>query len=265
VGAFEKNLSDFEQTYVKNEVYIQLLKLRIPLYRNLLKRTYQVIKQVRGSAGRVPISDLQAAAKAGERKARESLAPVCFPWLFVATESVNQCTGFLHIFVLSQPNMRFVSVCQRLSSACCRDRGDCKIHSARIGFACPHELIFVWLLLVCVGLLVFFFGGSCFVFACFGVLRVFACICACYLCVCLLRVCSGLGRRYGRARVHRLHTHQGKIYQVRSLKSRNTNPLASTLFAVCANSPSTLAIFRRLTCNFPSRRPGQSWTRRGGA
>lgn len=65
VGAFEKNLSDFEQTYVKNEVYIQLLKLRIPLYRNLLKRTYQVIKQVRGSAGRVPVSDLQAAARAG--------------------------------------------------------------------------------------------------------------------------------------------------------------------------------------------------------
>lgn len=65
VGAFERNLADYEAVYVKHEVYIQLLKLRMPLYRNLFKRTYNIIKAVKGSAGRVPVSDFGAAAKAG--------------------------------------------------------------------------------------------------------------------------------------------------------------------------------------------------------
>uniref|UniRef100_A0A7S1DRJ4 PCI domain-containing protein n=1 Tax=Hemiselmis andersenii TaxID=464988 RepID=A0A7S1DRJ4_HEMAN len=64
VGAFEANLRDYEETYVKFEVYIQLLKLRMPLYRNLFKRTYHIIKALRGNAGRVPIADLTVAARA---------------------------------------------------------------------------------------------------------------------------------------------------------------------------------------------------------
>mmetsp|Transcript_11302 Transcript_11302/g.27717 ORF Transcript_11302/g.27717 Transcript_11302/m.27717 type:complete len:386 (-) Transcript_11302:1265-2422(-) len=64
VGAFERNLADYEETYVRHEVYVQLLRLRMPLYRNLLKRAYNIIKEAKGSAGRVPVADMQAIAQA---------------------------------------------------------------------------------------------------------------------------------------------------------------------------------------------------------
>lgn len=62
---------------LRYEIYIQLLKLRMPLYRNLVKKIYLVMKELRGSAGRVPVADFQAAANAGEflPTARSAVAP----------------------------------------------------------------------------------------------------------------------------------------------------------------------------------------------
>ena len=60
VRAFEANLERHEELYVREEVHIQLLKLRMLLYRNLIKRCYLAFRAIRGedAATKVPLMDL---------------------------------------------------------------------------------------------------------------------------------------------------------------------------------------------------------------
>uniref|UniRef100_A0A7S4PPN5 PCI domain-containing protein n=1 Tax=Guillardia theta TaxID=55529 RepID=A0A7S4PPN5_GUITH len=65
VRVFEKNLRDHEDLYVKKEIYLPLTKLRMLLYRNLLKRAHLVIQRVRGTSSRILLADICQVVNAG--------------------------------------------------------------------------------------------------------------------------------------------------------------------------------------------------------
>ena len=58
VRAFERNLLEHESLYVRKKIFVQLTKLRLLLYRNIIKRACILVAAASAGAGRIQMEDM---------------------------------------------------------------------------------------------------------------------------------------------------------------------------------------------------------------